>query len=341
LRFGYTKNGICPIQLKLIGKNIMTVSNFSWENDLYHLAQLDIELIGVPSIQPGQSRASLDAAYLHCQAITRTYSRTFYMASSLLPAPKQKAAWALYAFCRTTDDIVDLNAGNPAQELETWRQSVLLSSQKPTDPVLQAWNDTRTTFRIPTIYVRQLLDGVGADLTITRYQTFKELVRYCYGVASTVGLMTMHIIGFEGEEATRCAIRLGVALQLTNILRDIGEDYRKGRIYLPQDELENFGIHEEQIQAGIVDDHWRNFMHFQIERTRQLYAASLPGIRMLHSDGRFAITAAAELYRLILDDIIRHDYDVFTQRASASQWNKVRHLPGIWWRANTQNQKTG
>ena len=142
--------------------------------------------------------------------------------------------------------------------------------------------------------------------------------------------MVMHIIGFSGPEAIPYAVRLGVALQLTNILRDVGEDWHADRLYLPQNELAAFGLTEEDIDVGRVDDRWRAFLGFQIARNRRLYAQAMPGIALLHPDGRFAIAAAAGLYRAILEDIEAHDMDVFTRRAHVSQWSKVRRLLGMW-----------
>jgi phytoene synthase len=130
-------------------------------------------------------------------------------------------------------------------------------------------------------------------------------------------------------------------LQLTNILRDVGEDWRAGRLYLPQQELAEYGLAEADIAAGRIDDRWRSFMRFQIGRTRQLYAEAMPGIALLDSDGRFAIAAAADLYRRILDDIEIHDYDVFTRRAHLSAWDKLRRLPGIWQLSRQVTSETG
>ena len=144
--------------------------------------------------------------------------------------------------------------------------------------------------------------------------------------------MTMHIVGYSSKEAIPYAVKLGVALQLTNILRDVAEDWQKGRLYLPQEELAAFGLTEVDIQNGRVDERWRAFMRFQISRARQLYAEALPGIKMLGKSGRFAIGAAAELYQGILDDIEANNYDVFSRRAYVSDWNKLTRLPGIWWR---------
>jgi 15-cis-phytoene synthase len=182
---------------------------------------------------------------------------------------------------------------------------------------------------VPARYVEQLLDGVGRDLAQQRYQTFDELAGYAYGVASTVGLMSMHIIGYAGPQAIPYAVKLGVALQLTNILRDVGEDRRAGRLYLPAEELAAFGLTEADLAAGRVDERWRRFMRYQIRRNRRLYAEAWPGIALLNRDGRLAIRAAADLYRAILADIEAHDYDVFSRRAHVSAWGKLRRLAAI------------
>jgi 15-cis-phytoene synthase len=275
-------------------------------------------------------RHRLARSYEICAAITRHHSRTFYLASSLLPAGKRDAVRALYAFCRICDNIVDKPGDDPAELLEQWR--IRVQTPHPTDdPVLIAWADARERFHIPAGFVDQLISGVKRDLTQSRYPTFGELAEYAYGVASTVGLMSMHIIGFEGDSAVPYAVRLGVALQLTNILRDVGEDFRAGRIYLPADELARFGLSDGDLRAGLVDDRWREFMRFQIERNRALYAESWPGVQFLYTDGRFAIAAAGRLYEAILDDIERADYDVFSRRAYVSTSGKIARLPRIWW----------
>ena len=202
-----------------------------------------------------------------------------------------------------------------------------------TDLIALAWNDTRLKYSIPTLYAEQLIDGVCMDSYPVRYQTFAKLAEYCYGVASTVGLMSMYVIGFTDQRALLFAIRLGVALQLTNILRDVGEDWRMGRLYLPREELIFHGIREEDIDAGRVTENWRQFMKFQIARARELYRTSLPGVKFLDPSGRFATAAAGRLYELILDEIERNDYDVFHHRAHTSLFTKLKHLPGIWWRS--------
>ncbi len=142
--------------------------------------------------------------------------------------------------------------------------------------------------------------------------------------------MSMYIVGFKSHEAVPYAIKLGVALQMTNILRDVGEDYRNGRLYLPREELVFYGINEADIAEGRVTDNWRNFMRFQIDRTRTLYKESWEGVKMLQREGQLAIGAASVFYQGILDDIEKHDYDVFSRRASLSAWGKISRVPGLW-----------
>lgn len=305
----------------------------TWENSLLLQAYAPLENRLRHDMQVLVDRAQSERAYLHCQTLTREHSHTFYVASALLPHAQRKAIRALYAFCRVSDDLVDRDASDKASKLQNWRQRTLHDQIDHDDPVSVAWADTRARYQIPRQYAEQLLDGIATDLTKTRYATFAELAQYSYGVASTVGLMSMHIIGYSGKEAIPYAVKLGVALQLTNILRDVGEDWQNGRLYLPQDELAAFGLGEAEIDQGVVDDRWRAFMRFQIERARRLYAEALPGVMMLNEKGRLAIAAAAELYQAILDDIEANDYDVFTRRAHVSNRRKLALLPGIWWRS--------
>jgi len=311
----------------------MSVNINTWESQLLAQAYAPLENRMLNERQVLNDHIQTDKAYEHCREITREHSQTFYIASNLMPSQQRKAIRALYAFCRVSDDLVDRNLSGQRQLLNKWRSKSLENHPNGDDLVALAWADTRLRFDIPRQYAEQLLDGVERDLVQTRYATFDELADYCYAVASTVGLMTMHIVGYAGNEAIPYAVKLGVALQLTNILRDVGEDWRNGRLYLPQDELEQFGLTEEDIEKGQVDDRWRDFMRFQIERARHLYEEALPGVSLLGKSGRFAVRAAAELYRAILDDIEVNDYDVFTRRAHISNRQKLALLPGIWQRA--------
>ena len=278
---------------------------------------------------------TLGRAYHRCAQITKEHSKTFFLTSGLLGGEATRAARALYAFCRVSDDLIDQNTGQDLSKLESrlddWKRRSLLDDPLTDDLVPLAWAHARAKFGIPIDYAEQLLDGVAQDLFQTRYQTFDELAHYCYGVASTVGLMTMYLIGFKSLEAIPFAIRLGVALQLTNILRDVGEDWENGRIYRPEEELTAFGLSEADIAREQVTEKWREFMRFQINRTRQLYQEAMPGISLLNRKGRFAIKASADLYQEILTKIEQNDYDVFKRRAYLSNTGKFSRLPGIWW----------
>jgi phytoene synthase len=306
----------------------------NWEYKLIQKATIaPTHNFATPLIHYGDD--TLGRAYNHCAKITKEHSKTFYLTSGLLGGESAKAARALYAFCRVSDDLIDQNTHQNLRQLEhrldIWKRRSLLDDPLPDDLVPLAWAHARVKFGIPIDYAEQLLDGVAQDLFQARYQTFDELAHYCYGVASTVGLMIMYMIGHNGSKAIPYAIRMGVALQLTNILRDVGEDWENGRIYLPQEELDAFGLSEADIARGQVTEKWRDFMRFQINRTRQIYQEAMPGISLLDYKGRFAIKASAELYQAILAKIEQNDYDVFKRRAYLSNTEKFSRLPGIWW----------
>ena len=324
---------------------MLAYSLSSWEERLLDLAYQPLASL---ASRDDPAPIAVDAptlarAYAYSAALTRKHSKTFYLASGLLPTERRQAARALYAFCRISDDLVDAGYlssdserggdGHLLAQLEAWRRRALSDDPPRDDPVALAWADTRARYRIPAEYADQLIDGVARDIQTNRYSTFADLTEYAYGVASTVGLMVMHIVGFSGKEAIPYAVKLGIALQLTNILRDVGEDWHSGRLYLPLDELEAFGLSETDVAGGHVDNRWRELMRFQIIRNRRLYTEALPGVAMLHPKGRFAIAAAGELYRAILDDVELYDYDVFARRSHVGRWGKLRRLPGIWWRA--------
>jgi 15-cis-phytoene synthase len=314
----------------------VTTNDRTWEHTLLVMAQQGLEYESLP--EPLDGYDGLDTAYAACDEIANQNSHTFYLASRPLPQPKRKAVRSLYAFCRVTDDLIDRSQGDLAAGLAAWRACAMAWPPPCEDPVAIAWGDTRARYRIPTRYAEQLVQGVAADLQKKRYANFEELALYCYGVASTVGLMSMHIIGCSDDCAARSAaipyaVKLGVAMQMTNILRDVKEDWDAGRVYLPQDELAEFGLSDADIEAGRATERWRDFMRFQVARNKQLYAEAMPGISLLHPTGRFAIGAAAELYRAILLDIERHDYDVFSRRAHVGTAGKLARIPGIWFRS--------
>ncbi len=307
-----------------------TAPGYAWEIKLRTLAG-QAGAAERPCIHPPcASPRLLRRAYAHCEAITAAHSRSFYWATEFLPPHKRRAIRALYAICRLSDDLVDTPDAGAEAALRDWRRKVLSPDEAREDLVLLAWADVRRCYRIPRCFIEQLLDGVAQDLRPPHLAHFDDLAAYSYGVASTVGLMSLYILGCTSDEAVAYAIRLGIALQLTNILRDIGDDCRAGRVYLPAAELTAYGLAPSDLAAGRVDDRWRAFLRFQIRRNRQLYAEARPGIGLLHHDARLAVAAAAGLYSAILDDIEAHDYDVFSRRAHVSASAKLRRLPGIW-----------
>ncbi|HJZ46940.1 MAG TPA: phytoene/squalene synthase family protein [Roseiflexaceae bacterium] len=264
--------------------------------------------------EPPRTPLSLSEAYRICFEITRKHSRSFFLSTQLLPPEKRRAVRALYAFCRTSDDLVDQPQADAMQTLAAW-VSLVHAPQPPLDnPVLLAWNDTADRYAVPRALPDELLTGIAMDLTVSRYETFDDLWLYCYRVASVVGLIAMQIIGYR-EGAVNYAIKLGVALQMTNILRDIGEDAQRGRIYLPREDLDRFGLCDEDILNQRHDEAFRALMRFEIERAYRLYEEAWPGIALLSPDGQLAIAAAAEIYRGILGKIGRNGYDVYGRRA--------------------------
>ncbi len=332
----HTDAGRGEASAALCAENAPPLQTAAWEAGLLAWAYEGLESRwDGPPAPVTRDPALLRWSYQRCEEITQAHSRTFYTASALLPTTIRRSVRALYAFCRVSDDLVDRYRGSSLAVLEAWRERALAPCPSENDPVVLAWADTRARFRIPSCYAGQLIDGVAQDLVQTRYATFPELAAYAYRVASTVGLMAMHIVGFSGPEAIPYAVRLGLALQLTNILRDVGEDWRAGRLYLPLDELAAFGLTEADVAAGRMDERWHAFLCFQIERVQSFYLSSLPGIAFLAPAGRFAIAAAAELYWAILGDILTHGGNVFERRAYVGQWDKLRRLPGIWWRTKT------
>lgn len=262
-------------------------------------------------------------SFQYCQKLIAHHSKTFNLASSLLDEERKNAVASLYGFCRITDDIIDTQTGHAEYIIDKWRNELESTIPDITDPVLFSWNYTRQKYHIPFEYSMQLIKGVKMDCHKKNYSNFEELVEYCYYVASTVGLMSMHIIGFKNREAIKYSIVMGVALQLTNIIRDVGEDYEMGRIYIPQVELDYFNVTKEHFENKIIDDAWKNLMAFQIERTRNLYAQSWKGLKYLEAKGSISIAAAATLYKEILKMVERNGYDNLNKRAFVSKKRKL------------------
>ncbi|HVS30602.1 MAG TPA: phytoene/squalene synthase family protein [Thermoanaerobaculia bacterium] len=265
-----------------------------------------------------------------CRRITRENAKSFYFASFPLPREKRDATYATYAFCRTADDVVD--DAQPGSEdearLELGTLRLLLreieSGAVPEHPLWGPFAWAVHRFRMPVATFDSLLDGIESDLTPRRFATFVELRAYCFQVASTVGLSLSHIFGFREDDALSYAANMGIAMQLTNIVRDIGTDYRLGRVYIPQDELLSFGVDEGQIAAGRVDDRFRELLRYQIARSREYYRRAFQGIRYLTRDGsHWTAFLMGDVYRAILDQVEHNDFDVFRRRASLTLAHKV------------------
>lgn len=266
-----------------------------------------------------------------CRRITKENSKSFYFASFPLPPDKRMATYATYAFCRTADDVVD-NA-LPGSEDEAKRQlnelRLLLDTIERGDvPGHPLWEPFATTIRryeIPTDAFRTLLDGVEGDLVPRRFRTFDELRSYCFQVASTVGLALSHIFGFAEDDALSYAANMGIAMQLTNIVRDAGADWKLGRVYLPLEEIDRFGYDEQRLGCGVVDDAARELFTFQIARAREYYRRAFQGIRYLTKDGsHWTAYLMGDVYRAILDEVERTGHDVFAARAYVTWPRKLR-----------------
>ncbi|MBD5653914.1 MAG: squalene/phytoene synthase family protein [Candidatus Eremiobacteraeota bacterium] len=266
------------------------------------------------------------AAYAICRDITRVASKTFYLASLFLAAEKRRAVWAVYAFCRTADDIVD-RTGPAVDRLaaidDLERKLVAASQGRATEPIFIAYAEAARRFEIPLEPALALLRGGRMDVTVRRYATYDELCEYCYLVASTVGLLVSPILGYASPEALEYGVLLGRAMQLTNILRDVGEDALMGRIYLPVEDLGRFGYAEGSVFEQVVDGNFVELMRFQIKRVRALYAEAEPGIALLSPESRYTVRLALSLYRRILAAIELNDYNVFTRRAYVPLRSKI------------------
>jgi phytoene synthase len=270
---------------------------------------------------------SLAAAYDHCQALTRREAKNFYYGFLLLSARRRRAIYAAYAFARECDDIVD--AGLPPEEasvsLAAYRESLdRCLAGSPQGPVFLALGDAVSRYEIPHEYFYRLIEGVETDLSVHRYEDFEQLRRYCYLVASVVGLISIEVFGYRGGgEARRHAEDLGIALQLTNILRDLQEDLQRDRIYLPRDELARFGYSEDELRAGQANEAFRSLMAFQVARARGFYDSGRKLFPFLPRRARACVGVMAGIYSRILADIERDPETVLRRRLSLSAGQKL------------------
>ena len=260
---------------------------------------------------------ALEDSYAHCRGVARTRARNFYYSFVLLSREQRNAMCAVYAFMRYCDDLSDEPGANPAA-IEQWRAALdeALAGRCDAHPVLPAFHDTVSRYGIPPRYFHEMIDGVASDLEPRRFETFDRLYRYCYQVASTAGLTTIHILGFDSAEALPLAEKCGVAFQITNILRDIREDAERGRIYLPAEDLVRFGVTADDIRGGVRTPEFIDLMDFETARARQYYKESQPLVGLVDRRSRASLAALISIYARLLDRIERSNYDVFSRRIS-------------------------
>jgi phytoene synthase len=278
-----------------------------------------------PAVEPG-----LEAAYEHCRAINRHYGKTYYFSTQFFPADLRPAVHALYAWVRTPDEGVDnpdgLSLDAQRDKLRQWRDvtAAAVKSGQSAHPVLHAWADAARRHEVPAEYMRDFLGAMEMDLTVSAYETFEDLQRYTWGSASVVGLMMCHLVGARDPAAVPHAASLGLAMQLTNFLRDVGEDWReRRRIYLPREDLSRFGVTEDDIAGERLTENFCALVRFEAERTRALYAHADEGFAFIPAEARLPIRLARVLYARILDKIEQNRCDVFTRRARVPTWEKL------------------
>ena len=279
----------------------------------------------------------LEASYAACRAVMRAQASTFSLACRLLPPERRRATYALYGLFRTLDDLVDesdagaLGRADALASLRRWRAWFDRPGTEPPDhPVIPAFRETVDRFAIPLRYFVELTDGLEADVSNRHYKDFPELALYCYRVAATVGLAMCRVLGVTSDQAAHHAVELGVAMQLTNILRDVREDAERGRVYLPLDELSDAGWDEARLREGPIDERFRALMRRQVARAHSYYDRGVAGLPYLSPDARFAILVAARAYGGILDVIERRRYDVFAGRARVPLARKLRIVAGCY-----------
>ena len=275
-------------------------------------------------------------AYQACAGLTRHAARNFYLAFLLLPREMRRSIYAAYAFSRRVDDIADgtSDADSKKELLDRCRDDVQLASRgivRAWDPIAVALADAMQRHGIPPDYLLGLIDGMEMDLSVRRYSRFDDLFQYCYRAASLVGLICIEIFGYRGaEEARAHAVDLGIAMQLTNILRDVGEDARRGRIYLPGEDLERFGVSEAQLEAGAGDAAFRELMAFQAQRARNYFARGRDLLPLVAPAGRLCVQTLGGIYSRLLDRIEEIEYDVLSQRARVPGRVKLRLTAAAW-----------
>jgi 15-cis-phytoene synthase len=282
----------------------------------------------------------LRESYTFCREITRKHAKTFYLATRFLPKQKQRAIFAIYALCRYIDDTVDesvdllnnkqIELNDIQKKLDLIKEQIIVTFNTgyATNPIFKALADSLKIFNISVEHPLLLLEGVYSDLFKNRYETFEEVYDYSYKVASVVGLMTSEVFGYTNKEALSYAIDLGIAMQLTNIIRDIGEDLERNRIYIPKEDMDAFDVSEADLKSGVLTQNCKQLLKFQVDRARTYYKNAEKGISMLERDSRLPVWLARFNYARILDKIEECDYNVLKKRVYLSATEKMSILPG-------------
>ena len=279
----------------------------------------------------GITDPALRKSYAECKRLNAEHGKTYYLATLLLPPAKRPFVHALYGFARYADEIVDdlnstLSDEEKARALKNWGDQVLadIKTGKSHDHIGAALVDTVNRFEIPLSYFEAFLKSMTMDLTITEYHTYEDLLEYVYGSAAVIGLQMVPILGALNPDAYAAAEKLGIAFQLANFIRDVGEDLERGRVYLPITELQASGVTRQMLEDRVLTPQIKAALKFQIARVRQLQKEATPGIAMLSPESRACIEAASELYCGIVDEVEKINYEVFTKRAKTSTWRRVK-----------------
>ena len=275
----------------------------------------------------------LDLAYGHCQRIAKEHAKNFYYAFRTLPSKKRRAIYAAYAFCRICDDIADEDLSLEEKRrlfAETRRRLRESGDGRGQDLVFTSLHDASRTFDIPRHYFQEIIEGVEMDLTWTRFQTFEELRPYCYKVASVVGLICIEVFGYEDPKSREHAVDLGIAMQLTNIIRDVREDAQRGRIYIPLEEMESFGYSEGELMAGVNNNAFRELMRFQAARARAYLDSGKNLIPLVSPRSRACPKVLHGVYSAILERIEASGFDVFERRIGLSTSEKLLLTAKLW-----------
>ena len=279
----------------------------------------------------GITDPDLKDSYAECKRLNSLHGKTYYLATLLLPQSKRPHVHALYGFARYADEIVDnlestLSPQKKADQLKAWSKQMLLDLKSGTsnDKVGKAFIHTVNEFAIPHEYFVAFLHSMEMDLTVTSYQSYEALMEYVYGSAAVIGLQMVPVLGYSDPEALQAAKKLGIAFQLANFIRDVGEDLERGRIYLPLDELVDHGVDRTMLEKRVLTPQIISALKAQIGRVRQLQVEAKSGIKFLAKESRPCIEAASELYCGIVDEVEKIDYEIFNKRAKTSTWRRLK-----------------